>query len=158
MPTLHDGDCVIWDSLAICEYINEQYLDGKGYPNDAGQRALARSLACEMHSGFIAIRSQMSMDIRAEHGAYDSDNTELVKETQQIDAIWSSDWSEDRGDFLFGDFGIVDCFFAPVAFRFRTFDVPLSTKAKAYQQTLLALPEMQMWQAEALKETATIKA
>ncbi len=158
VPTLHDGDAVIWDSLAICEYINEQYLDGKGYPVDARQRAQARALTAEMHAGFATIRRIMSMDIRAAHKSYDSGNAELAKEIKRVDAIWSGDWSEAKGDFLFGDFGIVDCFFAPVAFRFRTFDVPLSAKAKAYQQALLVLPAMQTWQAEALKETAVIEA
>ncbi len=106
VPTLHDGDGVIWDSLAICEYVNEQYLDGKGYPVDARQRAQARALTAEMHAGFATIRSVMSMDIRAEHKSYDSGNAELAKEIERVDAIWSGDWSEAKGEFLFGDFGI----------------------------------------------------
>ncbi len=148
VPTLHDGDCVIWDSLAICEYINETYLNGKGYPKDNTERAIARALVCEMHSGFSNIRTQMSMDIRVNNKNYDTDNAELAKEIQRIDDIFSSA----KGDFLCGNFGIVDCFFAPIAFRCRTFNVKLSDKAQQYQQKLLSLPAMKLWENDAQKE------
>ncbi len=153
VPTLYDGDCVIWDSLAICEYINEQYLNGRAYPNDGRQRATARALACEMHSGFVTIRNQMSMDIRVSGKNYDKNDAELAKEIQRIDNIFASA----KGEFLCGDFGIVDCFFAPVVYRFRTFNVPLSDKSRRYQQTLLALPALQRWEIAAKQETEVIE-
>ncbi len=65
VPVLHDGDLTVWDSLAICEYISEQYLDGKGWPAAAAARAEARSCCSEMHSGFFAIRERMPMNCRA---------------------------------------------------------------------------------------------
>ncbi len=152
VPVLNDGNVTVWDSLAICEYINEQYLDGKGYQNDGTKRAIARSLACEMHSGFVNIRTYMSMDIRASNKKYDTNNNELAKEIQRIDDIFASA----EGEFLCGEFGIVDCFFAPVAFRFRTYNVALSDKAQQYQQKLLALPAMKLWENDALEETEMI--
>lgn len=157
VPTLHDDGVIIWDSLAICEYLNESYLDGKGYPDEVQQRGVARALTAEMHAGFPTIRTVMSMDIRAENKTYDTDNVGLAKEIQRIDEIWSENWSDNDGHFLFGEFGIVDCFFAPVAYRFRTFNVPLSDKATAYQQALLALPVMQAWETAAKAETAVIE-
>lgn len=157
VPTLHDDGVIIWDSLAICEYLNESYLDGRGYPDDVQERGVARALTAEMHAGFATVRTLMPMDIRAANKTYDTDNVGLAIEIQRIDEIWSADWSDKAGMFLFGDFGIVDCFFAPVAYRFRTFNVPLSDKAKAYQQALLALPTMQAWETAAKAETAVIE-
>lgn len=154
VPTLHDEDLIIPDSLAICEYINEVYLDGKGYPADVKCRAQARSLVAEMHAGFMALRSNMAIDVRAVGKVYDKEDAELAKEIARIDAIWSAR----QGEFLFGDVGIVDCFFAPVAFRFRTFSVDLSDKAAKYQQALLDLPAVRTWEAAARKETQIIEA
>ncbi|MDP8162903.1 glutathione S-transferase family protein [Pasteurella skyensis] len=148
VPVLNDGNLVIWDSLAICEYINEKYLSGRAYPNDIEQRALARALVAEMHSGFVNIRNQMSMDILARDKVFDKKTVELVKEIERIDEIFSNA----KGEFLCGDFGIVDCFFAPIAFRFRSFNVQLSDKSLQYQKTLLALPSVQQWERGAFEE------
>ncbi|MBR0574358.1 MULTISPECIES: glutathione S-transferase family protein [Pasteurellaceae] len=148
VPVLNDKNLTIWDSLAICEYINDIYLNGKAYPNDIKQRFLAKSLVAEMHSSFINIRTQMSMDIRANNKEYNKNCIELTREIERIDTIFANA----KGEFLCGDFCIVDCFFAPIVFRFRTFNVKLSDKSQQYQKRLLTLPAMQQWEYEALKE------
>ncbi|MPV86798.1 glutathione S-transferase family protein [Ostreibacterium oceani] len=154
VPTLHDGALIVSDSLAICEYISEKYLSNNGWPSDIETRAKARALAAEMHSGFFQIRTQMPMDIREKHKTYDASDNALFAEIARIDAIWSQAVDD---EFLCGSFGIADCMFAPVAFRFQTYDVALSAPAKRYQKALLALPAMQAWQDAALLETMIIK-
>lgn len=156
VPVLVDGDLSVWDSLAICEYLNENYLDGKGWPEDKNNRAVARSVVADMHSGLFGIRGEMPMNCRAKRRVELSDTAK--KEVANLDAIWSSLRVKHAptGDYLFGEFSLVDVFFAPVIFRFATYGIALSDAASAYHKTLLAHPDMQAWLNDALAETDII--
>ena len=145
VPVLHDNGQVVWDSLAICEYANERWLRGSGWPGDPGRRALARSVACEMHSGFPALRAQLPMNCRREPREPHWDQAAQ----RDIDRVLSS-WAELRaqaagGDFLFGGFGIADAMFAPVCVRFRGYGVPLAGAAADYVAAMYELPAMSEW-------------
>ncbi|MFM1895927.1 MAG: hypothetical protein RLZZ385_1001 [Pseudomonadota bacterium] len=157
VPVLHDGNLVVWDSLAICEYVNETYLTGQAWPSVAAARAQARSAAAEMHSSFQALRSQMPMNCRAAHRRVPMTDI-LQKDIRRIDELWNDLHQSHggKGKFLCGDFSIVDCMFAPVVFRFNTYGAELSTFAEDYVATLLNLASMQQWLADARLETAVI--
>ena len=159
VPALHDGDVQVWDSLAICEYANERWLDGRGWPMDLRRRALARAAAAEMHSGFVALRSQLPMNSRRTPDAYHWDAA-AQRDIDRIRALWRDLRRAEggEGDFLFGDFGIVDAMFAPVAVRFDGYGVSLEGEAGAYQQALLALPAMHEWRQAGARETERVAA
>ncbi|WP_037412040.1 glutathione S-transferase family protein [Silanimonas lenta] len=145
VPVLHDGGRVIWDSLAICEYVNEVHLGGRGWPADPGRRALARSAAAEMHSGFAALRAQLPMNCRRQPSGRCWDAA-AEADIRRVQALWADLRREaGEGPFLLGDFGIVDAMFAPVVIRFRSYGVPLSATAAAWCETMAALPAMQAW-------------
>jgi glutathione S-transferase len=156
VPALVDGDLCIWDSLAILEYINEQRLDGKAWPQDSAQRAKARSLACEMHSGFFAVRNEMPMNCRAIRKVELS--AAAIKDIARIDQIWSKQMNEFPQGWLFGDWSIADAMFAPVALRFDSYQIALSDSARLYQQKVLNSPAIQRWLAEASLETDIVEA
>ena len=153
VPCLIDGDTVVWDSLAICEYIAEK--NPALWPAHRKTRAEARSICAEMHSGFAALRNSMPMDIRASK-PYDAHSAEVVADVARIVAIWESCRSRfaEAGPFLFGSFSITDAMFAPVAWRFLTYAVDLPPASRAWVETLCALPAMQEWRAAALAEKA----
>ncbi|GGN28133.1 MULTISPECIES: glutathione S-transferase family protein [Marinomonas] len=156
VPVLVDGDLSVWDSLAICEYINENYLDGKGWPADKNNRAVARSIVADMHSGLFAIRNEMPMNCRAKRRVELSDKAK--KEAATLDALWSGLRTKhaQNGDYLFGEFSFADVFFAPVVFRFSTYGVQLSDAASAYHKTMLARPDMQAWLEDSVAEIEII--
>lgn len=153
VPALHVGDEVIWDSLAICETVNERWLSGRAWPADAAPRAAARSAAAEMHSGFSALRSQLSMDCRRQPGVAGWDAA-ATGDIARIEALWADLGSRfgGAGDFLCGEFGIVDAMFAPVCIRFRGYGPKLGGQARDYLQRVLDLPAMREWQAAAEAE------
>ncbi len=158
VPVLHDNDLVVWDSLAICEYISEQYLGGKGWPDDAKDRAKARSCSAEMHSGFFTIREKLPMNCRAVNRKVPI-TAGLETEISRIDSMWTelrTKYSA-SGPWLFGNFSIADCMFAPVVFRFRTYNVAVSKGSADYMRSVLAHPKVQLWQAQAEKEVETIE-
>jgi len=153
-------DTVVWDSLAICEYINEQYLSGSAWPQAIQERAKARSIAAEMHSGFSALRNEMPMNCRAKRVVELSESA--LKDVSRIDQIWSEQMSlntnKTAGDgWLFGKWSITDCMFAPVVFRFVTYGVKVSPLAEQYMQRALASPEMLQWLTDALTETDIVE-
>jgi glutathione S-transferase len=158
VPVLQDGGLTVWDSLAICEYISEQYLGGGGWPQEAQARAQARSCSAEMHSGFAELRNQMPMNCRAS-GRRVPMSPALQREVARIDRIWSEyrDAYADLGPWLFGEFSIADCMFAPVAFRFQTFGVELSDPAAQYMQFVLSNEKMYDWAEQARCEPETIE-
>lgn len=159
VPVLVDGELTVWDSLAICEYISEQYLDGRGWPGDPMLRAEARSCSAEMHSGFPAIRGQMPMNCRAT-GRKVSITPELEQEIARVDNLWSACRAKysTGGPWLFGEFSIADCMFAPVASRFATYGVSLSESAERYQKQVLGHESMQLWTRQAQAETEVVEA
>lgn len=158
VPCLIDGDLTVFDSLAICEYIHERYAGQNLWPREAGARARARAIASEMHSGFAALRSHMPMDIRSrypEKGEIARRRVDVKADIDRIMSVWDECLSE-GGPMLFGNFSIVDAFYAPVVTRFATYSVQLPPLLAAYSQNVLALPAMQQWTAAAKAESETI--
>jgi len=158
VPVLIDDGQTVWDSLAICETISERYLDGRGWPSDSSQRAIARALCAEIHSGFSALREALPMNCRATREVIM--NAQVQQEIARIDAIWSNyaSLNENGEQWLFGQFSIADCFFAPVVLRFRTYGIPLSDAAQAYADSVIASSGIQRWLEQAAKETEVIAA
>ncbi len=157
VPVLVEGDTNVWDSLAICEYLNENHLNNKGWPSDKNQRATARSFVAEMHSGLFAIRGEMPMNCRGRKILSLSQNAK--KEVEWLDSAWAKlrSQNETKGDYLFGEFSLADAFFAPVVFRFNTYGIQVSEASKAYIETMLAHPAMQEWLKDATNEEAVIE-
>lgn len=153
VPVLHDGDLRVWDSFAIAEYANERWLGGRGWPADVSARACARSISAEMHSGFPALRNELSMNCRKR-----VKNHPTSKDAQADIARVKSIWREARerfgsnGPFLFGAFGIADAMYAPVVLRFVSYDVALDPVERAYADAILALPALQEWLAATVNE------
>ena len=152
VPVLFDGGLRIWESLAICEYAAE--LAGRGWPADRGERATARAIAAEMHSGFGALRSACPMNARAT-GRRVPMSAPLERDIRRVDAIWSGCRRErgDRGPWLFGEYGVADAMFAPVALRVRTYGLPLSALAASYHETQLSDPALVEWVSAAGRES-----
>lgn len=156
VPVLQDGERLIWDSLAIAEYLAETQADRHLWPRDAGERARARSLCAEMHSGFVGLRSNCPMNIEAQLPQIGAlkwrDVAALRADVTRIDQMWSEQLQRHGGPMLFGDFSIADAFFAPVVMRMRTYALPLSEAAQAYVQRVCELPGVKAWVADALAE------
>ena len=120
VPVLKDGDETIWDSLAICEVVNERYLEGKGWPENLQARATARCAVAEMHSGFAALRSQLPMNCHRPKDDYRW-NESADRDISRIQNLWfdlKTRFGAD-GDYLCGEFGIVDAMFAPVCVQYQ---------------------------------------
>ena len=158
VPVLKHGALTIWDSLAIAEYLAEQFPEKALWPRDVEARAVARAVSAEMHSGFINLRTHMNMNCRG-HFPGKGMTPEVAKDIQRIQQIWQdcrSRFGKD-GDFLFGKFSIADAMYAPVSFRFVTYAVPLAPVAREYVSTLQDLPAMQEWLAAAKEESEVIE-
>ena len=155
VPALKDGEVTVWDSLAICEYLNERFPAARLWPQDSVRRAVGRAAAAEMHSGFSSLRGECPMDLTVRINA---DLTEATaKDIRRIVALWSDLRGQfgNAGPFLLGDWSIADAFFTPVATRFRSYGVRLSDygdqgAAGAYCEALLETPEFKAWEADAL--------
>jgi glutathione S-transferase len=151
VPCLRDGERVVWDSLAIAEYLAERHPGL--WPSDDGARAWARSAAAEMHSGFGTLRERCTFNagIRVR---IDDFGAALEQEIARITELWSEGLAQFGGPFLAGrSFTIVDAFYAPVAFRVQTYGLKLNAAANGYASHLLALPSLRSWYDAALKET-----
>jgi glutathione S-transferase len=156
VPVLQDGGIVVWDSLAICEYLAERYPGAGLWPAAPGARALARAISAEMHSGFQALRTSMPVNIRL-HRPVAAPAPEVVADLARIRAIWLGLRSgAQEGDYLFGRFGIADCMFAPVVTRCRTYGVALQGPAAAYADAVWRHPAVAKWVAAARAETLSI--
>ncbi|HSA79658.1 MAG TPA: glutathione S-transferase family protein [Geminicoccaceae bacterium] len=153
VPILKHGRRVIWDSLAIIEYLAEQRPAAGLWPADAEVRALARSVAAEMHSGFGALRSHMPMNLRKSLPGRGR-GPGVTDDIARIDALWQDCRSRfgSGGPFLFGAAGAADAMYAPVATRFRTYGVTLDPVAAAYVEAVHDWPAFREWQAAALAE------
>jgi glutathione S-transferase len=151
VPCLHDGDLAVWDSLAITEYVAERHPSV--WPTDVHARAWARSAAAEMHSGFEALRSHCPMNcgIRLQLNAH---APALVRDLTRLQELWNEGLSRFGGPYLAGAaFTAVDAFYAPVVFRIQSYQLPMDNHARNYVQRMLALPAMQRWYEDGLKET-----
>ena len=155
VPVLLAGEITIWDSLAICEYLAEQFPDKHLWPQDVAARAMARCVCAEMHSGFAGLRTDMSMNIKANlpgRGRTPAAQADIGR----ISEIWEECLSRfGHHQFLFGDFSIADAYFAPVVMRFRTYGVSLAPALNAYCERVQAHPAVARWITEALAETET---
>jgi glutathione S-transferase len=151
VPCLHDNEQVVWDSLAIIEYLAEQY-DGV-WPQKAEARAWARSATAEMHAGFSALRNECPMNCGLRVQLH-SISPDLQHDLNRLDELWNEGLQRFGGPFLAGDtFTAVDAFFAPVAFRVQSFALALTGLALGYVQRLLDLDAMRSWYEAALAET-----
>jgi glutathione S-transferase len=152
VPALLHGPIHIWDSLAIVEYLNEVYPDAGLWPSDRRARAVARAVSAEMHSGFAALRAEMSVDIRKRKTVTPSPRCEA--DIARVCQIWRDCRAGygASGDFLFGAPSAADCMYAPVATRFVTYGVALDEVCRAYVETLYAWEPMAAWIAAAEAE------
>lgn len=159
VPVLKHGERVIWDSLAICEYLAEQFPKARLWPEATAARALARSVSAEMHSGFSTIRSTMPFNCRAT-GRHVASSQELESEIQRVQSLWRECQERygQEGPWLFGRFTVADCMYIPMALRFVTYGARLDTGAQAYVQTVLQDATVQEWIAAARLERGVIAA
>ncbi|MDE2182660.1 MAG: glutathione S-transferase family protein [Alphaproteobacteria bacterium] len=141
----------VWDSLAICETLAERHPDARLWPADSETRALARSYAAEMHSGFPDLREQMTMEFARKLPTPTLSEATKVQIERILEA-WTTALAEHGGPFLFGHFTVADCMYAPVVSRFLTYGVALPKAAQAYCARVMALPAMQDWGAASKAE------
>jgi glutathione S-transferase len=158
VPILWDGDAVVWDSLAIVDYLNDKIGNEKFWPEDPAARAMARSMAAEMHSSFTALRRKHSMNIRQVYSPKAPDE-DVVQDLARIMELWAQARARFGGDgaFLFGEFGAADIMFAPVVTRIVTYSLPVPRFAQAYMLAVLQHPYMQDWIAAAQEEDWVIE-
>ena len=157
VPVLHDGDLVVWDSLAICEHAAELAPEAGLWPAERGARAVARSMCAEMHAGFPSVRARMPMNCRRRVAGFRPDAATAV-ELGRLDASLGAALERSGGPWLAGGFGVVDAMYAPVASRLHTYGTRPSAPVQAWVDRLLDTPEMREWYAAAAAETAVIEA
>lgn len=151
VPCLHDGDAVVWDSLAIAEHLAENHP--AVWPSDPAARSWARSAAAEMHAGFAALRNRCGMSCGVRVRLRETEPA-LKADIERIGELWCEGLTRFGGPFLAGKaFTAADAFFAPVAFRVQTYGLELPDAAADYARRLLALPSMRRWYDAALAET-----
>ena len=158
VPILWDGDAVVWDSLAIVDYLADMVGRDRFWPADDAARAMARSMAAEMHSSFVALRRKHSMNIRQVHPPAAPDE-DVLADLSRLFELWAQArarfWGD--GDFLFGAFGAADIMFAPVCTRIVTYSLPAPRFAAAYITAVLRHPFLQDWIAAAQAEEWVIE-
>lgn len=156
VPVLTDGELVIWDTLAIAEYVAEQFPDKHLWPTDKAARAHARSICAEMHTGFTALRTACPMNIEAhlpEVGALLwRDKPAVHADVARLVDMWSGLLQAHGGPLLFGSFSVADAFYAPVCMRLKTYALPLPPAIAAYVERVCTLPGVQSWVQGALAE------
>ena len=155
VPSLIHAGLTVWDSLAICEYVAELAPEAGLWPADRAARAVARAASAEMHSGFVSLRSTMSMDLKRDRKGQGMTEA-TAADIARIEALWADVRSRfgrpAGGPFLFGAFTIADAMFAPVVTRLETYGVAVSPGTRAYMDAVLALPAMREWIAAAKDE------
>jgi glutathione S-transferase len=153
VPLLKTGHGVIADSLAIAEYLAEQFPDAGLWPKDTAARAQARSACAQMHSGFFGLRSNMSFDLSRDE-ALASTPADAQADIERMLALWAEcrAVATETGPFLFGVATLADAFFAPIAVRLRTYQVKLPAIDEAYVETIYQWPAFKAWQKDALEE------
>lgn len=158
VPALEVDGVTIWDSLAICEWAHEQAPQAGLWPTDSVRRALARSAAAEMHSGFAALRRDFSMNIRRRAPLVAAPGADALEDVARVQELWTSLRTVygDRGPFLLGARSIADAMFTPVATRFRTYGVALEPIPQAYVDALLSDQDFMAWEAAAEAEPWSI--
>jgi glutathione S-transferase len=146
VPILWDGDCVVWDSLAIIEFLADRVGRDLYWPEDAGARGMARSMAAEMHSSFPALRRELPMNVRKSLPTREFEG-EVRGDIDRILQLWAQARARHggTGDFLFGEWSAVDIMFAPVVTRFITYGVPVPPFAGLYMKAVLSHPHVNEW-------------
>lgn len=156
VPVLVDGDLTIWDSLAICEYLAEKFPALHLWPSDPAQRAHARSVVAEMHSGFAGMRTHFSMNIEIrmpEVGAkLLAEQPQARADLERIVHMWTELLRTHGGPMLFGAFSIADAFYAPVVKRILSYGLPVTPEVQGYIERVEALPSVMAWTRAALAE------
>ena len=156
VPVLVDDGLVVWDTLAIAEYLAEKFPDMALWPQDAKARARARSVCAEMHSGFGALRSACPMNIEASLPEIGQliwrDKPAVRADVTRIALMWDELLQTHGGPMLFGNFSIADAYFAPVALRLKTYALPVPAGVTAYMERLCATPGVTAWIDDALRE------
>lgn len=156
VPVLVDEGFAVWDSLAIAEYLAERFPQHALWPRNARQRARARSVCAEMHSGFSALRSHCPQNLEATLPAVGQrlleEQPTVRADLARVQALWLDALRASGGPFLFGEFGIADAFFAPVVGRIRTYGLPLDAAAQGYADRVFASPGVVAWVRDALAE------
>jgi len=158
VPVLQHHSLVVWESLAICEYLAEQFPAARLWPEDREARAHARAVSNEMHGGFADLRTYLPMDINR-RWPLGNRMAKAGRDIERVTAIWrecrarfGSRGANGAGDFLFGGFTIADAMFAPVVTRFGTYSVPLDPVCSAYIAAMQRWPALQGWTAAATAE------
>lgn len=156
VPLLLDGDLAVWDTLAITEYLAEQFPDKHLWPRAAADRARARSICAEMHAGFTALRSHCPMNIEADLAAQGAliwrDQPGVRVDVVRLCAMWSELLAQHKGPLLFDQFTAADAYFAPVCTRLRTYGLPMPPQIATYVDRVLALAGVRAWVEGALAE------
>jgi glutathione S-transferase len=157
VPVLRHGPLLLWDSLAICEYVCE--LTGRGWPKERDARAIARAVCAEMHSGFSILRSQWPMNARATDRRTAA-NPERTAEIARVEQLWDDCRARFGADgpWLFGDYSAADAMYAPIVLRLRTYGARLRESTAAYMATVLADAHMLDWLAAAAAESWSLEA
>jgi glutathione S-transferase len=153
VPVLIDGDMTIWESLAIIEHLAERFPKAQLWPADVAARALARSVAAEMHAGFVALRRHCPMNMRRDGRKRDL-TAEVEADVRRIEQIWTDCRTRfgAAGPFLFGAFGAADAMYAPVVSRFTSYGIGVGAAAESYMQAVTALPAYREWRTAGLAE------
>ncbi|MCC5873418.1 MAG: glutathione S-transferase family protein [Gammaproteobacteria bacterium] len=157
VPVLEDGDCVVWDSLAICEYAAERATSGS-WPRNVKARAHARCAVAEMHSGFGSLRAALPMNIRARRRV--TTDVAVERDIARMLALWSEALALHGGEdgWLYGERSIADAFFAPVVLRFVTYGVAVTDDCRPWMERVLGDADLKAWCALALTETEIVEA
>ncbi|MCF8147831.1 MAG: glutathione S-transferase family protein [Sulfuritalea sp.] len=156
VPVLQDGELAVWDTLAIAEYVAEQFPEKKLWPQHPHQRALARSLCAEMHAGFMGLRANCPMNIEASLAQQGEliwrDKPAVRTDVARIVAMWTQLLEAHDEPMLFGAFSVIDAYYAPVCMRLKTYALPIPAAITAYIARVSALPGVKAWIDAALKE------
>lgn len=156
LPVLIDHGVLIWDTLSITEYVAEIYPHV--WPTEKNNRAWARSACAEMHSGFFTLRNVCAMSVGIRVRLHEVSQA-LRSDIARIENLWAEGFARFKGPWLAGEsFTAADAFFAPVAFRFQTYGIPLQPSSQAYVERLLRHPAMIEWAQAAIQETKRDKA
>ena len=158
VPILWDGDCVVWDSLAIVEFLADRVGRDKFWPADDSARGMARSMAAEMHSSFANLRRDLPMNVRRNHVDRQI-SPAVVEEINRILQLWAQARARfgGTGEYLFGDWCAADIMFAPVVTRFVTYSVPVPPFAATYMEAVLDHPHVAEWIEKAQEEPWVIE-
>jgi glutathione S-transferase len=151
VPRLTHGDVIVWDTLAIGEYLNEIAPEAQLLPADQARRAHCRAISGEMHSGFYNLRSALPMNLKAHHKTFKIFSG-ARPDIDRIKTIWAECLEAYGGPYLFGGLSIADAMYAPVCTRFHTYSVPLEGALAAYRDRIRGWSLMQEWTVGALAE------